>query len=77
MIANGIFVVDLLGPGVNIDCEWGWGLVNGANPGVNGFVVIGTLGGGETGGVVLGDEGRLLGCGEFWGCCRKKRGGHR
>ncbi len=76
MVANGIFVVDLLGPGLYINGEGGGGLVNSANPGVYGAIVIGALGGGQTGGVVFCDECRLLIWGEFWGCSGKKRGGH-
>ncbi len=76
MVANGIFVVDLLGPGLNVGRERGWGLMDGANPGVDGFVVIGTAGGGEAGVVVFGNKGGLLGGREFGRCCGKKRGGH-
>ncbi len=75
-MTNGIFIVDLLGPGVDVGGEGGGGCVNGADPGVDRAVVIGTAGGDKTGVVVFGNKGGLLVGREFGRSCGKKRGGH-
>lgn len=76
-MSNGILVVDLFGPSVDVRCKIGFGVgLDCANPCVNGAVIFCARGGLDAGVVVFCDEGGLLIGRELGGCGRKKRGGH-